>query len=113
MLPRVARLGTVLIMQRSESWAVKCFSDLAFVSRRKTRRGAYSFCGSFSTEYAAIMWISVAIVCAALLALILKYVFTKSGPNPFEKDTCEPPRKIVPRKEKNKVLKQGKLKEQV
>ncbi|XP_055017174.1 all-trans-retinol 13,14-reductase-like [Boleophthalmus pectinirostris] len=53
------------------------------------------------------MWISVAIFCAALLALILKYIFTTPGPNPFERDSREPVREIVPRKEKNKVLKQG------
>uniref|UniRef100_A0A3B3ZC23 All-trans-retinol 13,14-reductase n=1 Tax=Periophthalmus magnuspinnatus TaxID=409849 RepID=A0A3B3ZC23_9GOBI len=53
------------------------------------------------------MWISVAIVCAVLLALILKYIFTTPGPNPFARDSREPVRGIVPRKEKNKVLKQG------
>ncbi|XP_072299009.1 all-trans-retinol 13,14-reductase [Eucyclogobius newberryi] len=53
------------------------------------------------------MWLSIAIVCALLLALILKYVFTTPGPNPFEKDSREAVREIVQRKEKNKVLKQG------
>ncbi|KAK7901932.1 hypothetical protein WMY93_018701 [Mugilogobius chulae] len=53
------------------------------------------------------MWLSVAIVFAAIIALILKYIFTTPGPNPFARDCREPLREIVPRKEKNKVLKQG------
>ncbi|XP_073350198.1 all-trans-retinol 13,14-reductase [Pagrus major] len=54
------------------------------------------------------MWFSVAIICVGLVLFILKYVFTGSGPNPFETDTREPLKKMVhDRKEKNKVLKQG------
>ncbi|KAJ4932534.1 hypothetical protein JOQ06_010952 [Pogonophryne albipinna] len=44
----------------------------------------------------------------AFVIFVLKYVFGSSGPNPFEKDTREPVKKMVhDRKEKNKVLKQG------
>uniref|UniRef100_A0A8C6UMI1 All-trans-retinol 13,14-reductase n=1 Tax=Neogobius melanostomus TaxID=47308 RepID=A0A8C6UMI1_9GOBI len=53
------------------------------------------------------MWITVGIICAVLLALVLKYIFTTSGPNPFARDTREPVREILTKKEKNKVLKQG------
>lgn len=53
------------------------------------------------------MWISVAIICAGLLALVLKYIFTTPGANPFDRDTREPVREILTKKEKNKVLKQG------
>ncbi|CAL9692988.1 unnamed protein product [Knipowitschia caucasica] len=53
------------------------------------------------------MWVGVAIVCVVILALILKYVFTAPGPNPFEIDTREGVREILTKKEKNKVLKQG------
>ncbi|KAM6914597.1 all-trans-retinol 13,14-reductase [Lycodopsis pacificus] len=54
------------------------------------------------------MLLVVGIVCVALVIFILKYVFSSSGPNPFEKDTREPLKKMVhDRKEKNKVLKQG------
>uniref|UniRef100_A0A4W6FJX5 All-trans-retinol 13,14-reductase n=1 Tax=Lates calcarifer TaxID=8187 RepID=A0A4W6FJX5_LATCA len=54
------------------------------------------------------MWLSVAIICAALVVFILKYVFSNRGPNPFETDTREPLKKMVyDKKEKNKVLKQG------
>lgn len=56
------------------------------------------------------MWLSVAIICAALVVFILKYVFSNPGPNPFETDTREPLKKMVyDKKEKNKVLKQGEL----
>ena len=59
------------------------------------------------------MWIAVAIICAGLVALILKYVFDAfgtSGPNPFDIDTREPLKPLVTdMKEKNKVLKQGKV----
>ncbi|XP_045896579.1 all-trans-retinol 13,14-reductase [Micropterus dolomieu] len=48
------------------------------------------------------------IICVALVIFILKYVFSSSGPNPFETDTREPLKKMVhDKKEKNKVLKQG------
>ncbi|XP_054616332.1 all-trans-retinol 13,14-reductase [Dunckerocampus dactyliophorus] len=54
------------------------------------------------------MWIAVALVCVALLALVLKYVFTAPGLNPFAEDSREAPKPMVlNRKEKNKVLKQG------
>ncbi|KAL3053423.1 hypothetical protein OYC64_005876 [Pagothenia borchgrevinki] len=54
------------------------------------------------------MLLSVVIICVALVIFVLKYVFGSSGPNPFEKDTREPVKKMVhDRKEKNKVLKQG------
>lgn len=53
------------------------------------------------------MWISVALILAALIALVLKYIFTAPGPNPFERDTREPVREILDSKDKNKVLKQG------
>lgn len=57
--------------------------------------------------------IAVAIICVGLAVFILKYVFSGSGPNPFEKDTREPLKKMVhDRKEKNKVLKQGELNDQ-
>ncbi|KAM6957575.1 all-trans-retinol 13,14-reductase [Aplochiton taeniatus] len=53
------------------------------------------------------MWITVAIICAALVAYLLKSWFT-SGPNPFDVDTREPLKPLVSdKKEKNKVLKQG------
>lgn len=53
------------------------------------------------------MLIVVGIISFALVIFILKYVFS-SGPNPFEKDTREPLKKMVhDRKQKNKVLKQG------
>ncbi|XP_064844561.1 all-trans-retinol 13,14-reductase-like [Oncorhynchus masou masou] len=53
------------------------------------------------------MWIIVAIICAALAALLYKYVFRTFGPNPFDIDTREPLKPLVTQKEKNKVLKQG------
>ncbi|XP_026216558.1 all-trans-retinol 13,14-reductase-like [Anabas testudineus] len=54
------------------------------------------------------MWFAVTIISAALVIFILKYVFGSSGPNPFEKDSREPLKKMVhDLKEKNKVLKQG------
>uniref|UniRef100_A0A8C8JX28 All-trans-retinol 13,14-reductase n=1 Tax=Oncorhynchus tshawytscha TaxID=74940 RepID=A0A8C8JX28_ONCTS len=54
------------------------------------------------------MWIIVAIICAALAAILYKYVFRTSGPNPFDIDTREPLKPLVTqKKEKNKVLKQG------
>lgn len=47
--------------------------------------------------------------CAVLAIFVFKYVYGGSGPNPFEKDTREPLKKMVhDKKEKNKVLKQGK-----
>lgn len=47
------------------------------------------------------------------MLFIFKYVFSGSGPNPFEVDTREPLKKMVhDRKEKNKVLKQGELSQQ-
>lgn len=53
------------------------------------------------------MWITVAVICAALVAYLLKSWFT-SGPNPFHFDTREPLKPLVSdKKEKNKVLKQG------
>uniref|UniRef100_A0A3Q0REV8 All-trans-retinol 13,14-reductase n=1 Tax=Amphilophus citrinellus TaxID=61819 RepID=A0A3Q0REV8_AMPCI len=52
--------------------------------------------------------IAVGIICAALVILLLKYVFGGRGPNPFEKDSREPLKKrVYDKKEKNKVLKQG------
>uniref|UniRef100_A0A3P9H3Y2 All-trans-retinol 13,14-reductase n=1 Tax=Oryzias latipes TaxID=8090 RepID=A0A3P9H3Y2_ORYLA len=46
--------------------------------------------------------------CAVLAFFVFKYVYGSSGPNPFEKDTREPLKKMVhDKKEKNKVLKQG------
>ncbi|XP_041942341.1 all-trans-retinol 13,14-reductase [Alosa sapidissima] len=54
------------------------------------------------------MWITVGIIAAALVAFVLKYVFSTSGPNPFDKDTREPLKPLVnDHKVKNKVLKQG------
>nr|XP_057905052.1 all-trans-retinol 13,14-reductase [Doryrhamphus excisus] len=54
------------------------------------------------------MWFAVAFVCVALIALVLKYVFTAPGLNPFAVDSREPLKPMVlNRKEKNKVLKQG------
>jgi all-trans-retinol 13,14-reductase len=54
------------------------------------------------------MWIIVAIICAALAALLYKYVFRTSGLNPFDIDTREPLKPLVTqKKEKNKVLKQS------
>ncbi|XP_061761456.1 all-trans-retinol 13,14-reductase [Nerophis ophidion] len=54
------------------------------------------------------MWITVAFICVALLALVLKYVFTSPGLNPFEVDSRQALKPMVlNRKEKNKVLKQG------
>ena len=56
------------------------------------------------------MWIAVAVFCASLVAFLLKYVFGNSGPNPFDIDTREPLKPLVTdKKEKNKVLKQGKV----
>lgn len=52
--------------------------------------------------------IAVGIICAALVILLLKYVFGGRGPDPFEKDSREPlKKKVYDKKEKNKVLKQG------
>ncbi|XP_030592016.1 all-trans-retinol 13,14-reductase [Archocentrus centrarchus] len=52
--------------------------------------------------------IAVGIICAALVILLLKYVFGGRGPDPFEKDSREPLKKrVYDKKEKNKVLKQG------
>ncbi|XP_070837614.1 all-trans-retinol 13,14-reductase-like [Chaetodon trifascialis] len=52
--------------------------------------------------------IIVVIICVALGILILKYVFSGSGPNLFETDTREPLKEMVhDRKERKKVLKQG------
>ncbi|XP_029015716.1 all-trans-retinol 13,14-reductase isoform X2 [Betta splendens] len=54
------------------------------------------------------MWFGVAVGTVALVIFIYKYVFSGSGPNPFEKDSREPLKKMVfDKKEKNKVLKQG------
>uniref|UniRef100_A0A6Q2XSX4 All-trans-retinol 13,14-reductase n=1 Tax=Esox lucius TaxID=8010 RepID=A0A6Q2XSX4_ESOLU len=54
------------------------------------------------------MWITVTIIVASLIAVIFKYAFRRSGPNPFEIDTREPLKPMVTvKKEKNKVLKQG------
>uniref|UniRef100_A0A8C5HFC7 All-trans-retinol 13,14-reductase n=1 Tax=Gouania willdenowi TaxID=441366 RepID=A0A8C5HFC7_GOUWI len=54
------------------------------------------------------MWIIVGVICVSLLALILKYVCSTSGPDPFLTDTREPLKeKVFDKKEKNKVLKQG------
>uniref|UniRef100_A0A3Q1F9Z1 All-trans-retinol 13,14-reductase n=1 Tax=Acanthochromis polyacanthus TaxID=80966 RepID=A0A3Q1F9Z1_9TELE len=54
------------------------------------------------------MWIIVPIILFAIVIFVLKYVFSSPGPNPFERDTREPLKKMVhDRKEKNKVLKQG------
>ncbi|XP_062302192.1 all-trans-retinol 13,14-reductase-like [Osmerus eperlanus] len=54
------------------------------------------------------MWIAVAVICAGLVAFLLKYAFGTSGPNPFDIDTREPLKPLVTdKKEKNKVLKQG------
>lgn len=59
-------------------------------------------------QYIATMLLIVAVISVALVIFILKYVFSGSGPNPFETDTREPLKKMVHnRKEKNKVLKQG------
>lgn len=56
------------------------------------------------------MWVSVGLIIAALfVALILKYVFGTSGPSPFDVDTREAPKPLqLDKKERNKVLKQGK-----
>ncbi|KAJ7992277.1 hypothetical protein DPEC_G00276850 [Dallia pectoralis] len=54
------------------------------------------------------MWITVTVVLASLITVIFKYVFSRSGPNPFDVDTREPLKPMVTvKKEKNKVLKQG------
>uniref|UniRef100_A0A7N8WPI8 All-trans-retinol 13,14-reductase n=2 Tax=Mastacembelus armatus TaxID=205130 RepID=A0A7N8WPI8_9TELE len=51
---------------------------------------------------------SVVIILVALIVVIIKYVFSSRGPNPFETDTREPLKKMVhDKKEKKKVLKQG------
>ena len=56
----------------------------------------------------SIMWIAIALICLALVIFLLKYVFSPTGPNPFDVDTREPVRPIVfDKKEKKKVLKQG------
>lgn len=52
--------------------------------------------------------IVVGIVVVALAIFLLKYVFSSSGPNPFEIDTRESLKKrVYDKKEKKKVLKQG------
>lgn len=56
------------------------------------------------------MFLSLVILSVAVLTFVLKYVFSSSGPNPFEEDTREPLKKMVhDRKQKNEVLKQGEL----
>lgn len=60
---------------------------------------------------AATMLLSAAFISVVLVVYIIKYVFGRAGPNPFEKDTRVPLKPMVlNRKEKNKVLKQGELK---
>lgn len=60
----------------------------------------------------AKMLLSVALISVCLLIFIYKYAFGSSGPNPFETDSREPLKKMIhDRKEKNKVLKQGELKD--
>lgn len=73
-------------------------------------------CGTARTSLAdtliAKMLLTVALIFVFLLVFIYKYAFGSSGPNPFETDTREPLKKMVhDRKEKNKVLKQGELKD--
>lgn len=68
--------------------------------------------GSTKSERAggetATMLLCAGIILVALIIFVLKYVFGSGGPNPFEKDTREPLKKMVyDMKEKNKVLKQG------
>ncbi|MBN3312050.1 RETST reductase, partial [Atractosteus spatula] len=47
-------------------------------------------------------------VALVVIVLLHKYVTRRAGPNPFARDTREPPRALVRSKqEKNKVLKQG------
>ncbi|XP_062874655.1 all-trans-retinol 13,14-reductase-like [Trichomycterus rosablanca] len=55
------------------------------------------------------MWISIALICAVLLVIFLiSYVFSSSGPNPFQTDTREPRKPVMlDKKERKKVLKQG------
>ncbi|XP_026884070.2 all-trans-retinol 13,14-reductase isoform X2 [Electrophorus electricus] len=54
------------------------------------------------------MWLAAGFVCAVLVALFLKYVFSSSGLSPFDVDTREPLKPMVlDKKEKDKVLKQG------
>lgn len=80
--------------------------------KRGSGDGAARTCSLCSwPTHIATMLLSVAIISVCLVAFILKYVFSGSGPNPFETDTREPLKKMVhDRKEKNKVLKQGESK---
>ncbi|KAF3846061.1 hypothetical protein F7725_003139 [Dissostichus mawsoni] len=76
------------------------YLHLMYTRDRGTERPLYS------VSLTRTMLLSVVIFCVALVLFVLKYVFGSSGPNPFEKDTREPVKKMVHRKEKNKVLKQ-------
>ncbi|KAI4901905.1 hypothetical protein NFI96_013840, partial [Prochilodus magdalenae] len=59
---------------------------------------------------AAVMWVAVGLVVVLVVLLLLKYVFGSSGPSPFDFDAREPLKPMVlDRKEKNKVLKQGRI----
>ncbi|XP_051995195.1 all-trans-retinol 13,14-reductase-like [Xyrauchen texanus] len=54
------------------------------------------------------MWLAIVIISLAVLAIVFKFVWGTSGPNPFDIDTREALKPIVlDRKVKNKVLKQG------
>lgn len=78
--------------------------------KKVTNSGVTRNCSLGVAGKAVTMLMIVGIVCAALAIFILKYVFSSSGPNPFETDTREPLKEMVHvRKEKNKVLKQGEL----
>lgn len=54
------------------------------------------------------MWVAVGLVVVLVGALLYRYVFGGSGPSPFDFDSREPLKPMVhDKKEKNKVLKQG------
>lgn len=80
-------------------WAALCCVQGAARTRPRRRSSAK-------------MLLSAALVSVVLVIFIYKYAFGSSGPNPFETDTREPPKRMIhDRKEKNKVLKQGELKD--
>ncbi|KPP71684.1 putative all-trans-retinol 13,14-reductase [Scleropages formosus] len=56
----------------------------------------------------ATMYLTALVCCAAVLALLFKYLIWDRGPNPLAVDTREPLKPLVTdKKEKNKILKQG------